>query len=181
MFGLIILLAMCIGALKVSHDDGNSKIYFIIGMLISVFCITQDWIAIALFMAPLAFYVQGTGAFHKANKNSRHPGELLKEVGWVDYIVRRPISYLLENYSQFFKTWASWHLYGFIYCLICSLIFSLPFIYTNYLYSLPLFLWAFTVRNITYGIKPGGSEWWWINTFILFFGYSALYLLSINN
>jgi hypothetical protein len=60
-------------------------------------------------------------------------------------------------------------MWGFLYCLVCSLVFSLPFLYTNYLYALPLFLWPIVCRYCH----------WWVCTFTLFFSYSLLYLTIV--
>ena len=62
--------AMCIGVLKVAHDSGRSKLYFILAMLISSIAITWDALGTILFLAPLIIYVMETGDLHKLNKTN---------------------------------------------------------------------------------------------------------------
>ncbi len=145
---LILLLATCIGVLKVASDSGRSKLYFILAMAISVYTISNHWLPSLLFMLPLIVYVMETGDLHKLNKRNT------PRINWSD-----------AGYAMFL-----------------SICFTLPFLYTNMIYSLPLLLWPIALRNITYGLpQPDGtkgSEWWWICTFALFFSYSALYFHS---
>jgi hypothetical protein len=65
-----LLLAMCIGVLKVAHDSGKSKIFFILAMAIAGYAITLDYKLTAMFMVPLIVYVQETGYLHKLNKEN---------------------------------------------------------------------------------------------------------------
>jgi len=157
-------LAILIGATKSYHDSGKSKIYYILLMLLGSFYVTEDWLATLLFMVPLVYYAADTGNYHKAEPYNTYNDFKAIPVfdNIVDWVVRKlGLDYNLDVYRR------SW---GSVYCVVCSIIFTLPFLYTNYLYSLPLLLWVFVVRQ--------GN--WWLSTGLLYGFYTLLFLWSFN-
>jgi hypothetical protein len=187
-FKLSLLFATAIAVLKVNHDRGDSKILFILAMIFAISSLSalHYWL-IAAFLAPLLFYVIDTGNLHQANLRSEP--KPFKSY----WILDKPIHWLATEMANMFepkpyvKT-VDWdkdyaQARGFLSCLLVSFVFTLPFLLTNYLYALPLLLWAFCVRYITWGIKQPdgtrGSEYWWVCTFLLFFSYSLLFFMSL--
>ncbi len=67
---LPLLLATAIGVLKVAHDSGRSKLYFILAMIISPVMFPIPWWLGVAFLLPLLVYVQETGDLHKLNKTN---------------------------------------------------------------------------------------------------------------
>ncbi len=172
-FKLSLLFAIAIGVIKMATDAGRSKIWYIIAMIFAISTLaTLDYYLIAAFLAPLIFYILGTGQYHKAQANNRFND--MYEIKYLDdvvaYITKLIVGkepkepwFIAEYQNDFRRMWGS------VYCVICSLVFMLPFILTNFWYSFPLLLWVFAVRNLH----------WWLATFTLFFSYSLLFFMSI--
>lgn len=189
-FKLSLLFATAIAVLKVNHDRGGSKFLFILAMILAISSLTAlNYYLAAAFIFPLIFYVYDTGNFHQANK--RNMPKPFKSY----WILDKPIHFLavemanLGDISSPYIHSVKWEIdyhqaRGFLSCLLISIIFTLPFLLTDYYKAPPLLLWAFCVRHITWGIKQPdgsrGSEYWWINTFILFFSYALLFFISLN-
>lgn len=186
-FKLSLLFATAIAVLKVNHDRGGSKFLFILAMIMAVSSLSAlNYHLTAAFIFPLIFYVYDTGNLHQANKRSTP--KPFKSY----WILDKPIYYLSNLYADTNSIWqtsgSNWaknysQARGFLSCLLISFVFTLPFLLTDYYRALPILLWPFCVRYITWGIKQEngsrGSEWWWICTFVLFFSYSVLFFTSI--
>ena len=172
------LLALCIAVLKMAHDSGQSKIWFILAMAMSAYAVSNDWVLMGAFMLPVLFYSMGSGAYMKANLSNT--SDDFKEIKYLDDVVdfltllsvgKQPKSlFLLDDWANEYR-----HTWGFIYCSICSFVFSLPFLLTNYLYALPLALWPYIVRNL----DLPNSKWWPVSVAYLFGVYSLMYFWSI--
>ena len=65
-----LLLATAIAALKLAHDSGKSKVFFILAMAISAYAVSNSFITTGIFLAPLILYVMETGYLHKLNKTN---------------------------------------------------------------------------------------------------------------
>jgi hypothetical protein len=167
------LLALCIAALKMGHDSGQSKIWFILAMAISAYAVSGDWIATVVFLLPLAIYVIDTGNYHKANLKNKAIDKF-KNTFLIEKQIDKQALKLVGKApasAYYFEEWEDdiRHTKGFIYCLLCVGTFALPFIYTNALYALPLFVWPFIVRHCH----------WWAATGFLFGVYSLMYFWSL--
>jgi hypothetical protein len=187
-FKLSLLFATAIAVLKVNHDRGGSKFLFILAMIFTISSLSAlNYWLIAAFLAPLLFYVIDTGNLHQANLRSEP--KPFKSYWILDKPIDKLATYLAEL-PDIYPTIRNmkhdieyYQARGFLSCLLVSFVFTLPFLFANYLYGLPLLFWPFCVRYITWGIKQPdgtkGSEWWWVCTFILFFSYSLLFFMSL--
>jgi hypothetical protein len=172
-FKLSLLFATAIAVAKQIHDNGQSKIWFIIIMLFAISSLSAlNYYLIAAFLAPLLYYTLGTGSYMKANlKNTFND---FTEIKYLDDVItwitkkivgEEPKGILpVVDYQKTFR-----HTWGFVYATFCGFVFSLPFLLTNYYYGLALMLWGFACRYLT----------WHLAVATLFFSYSLLFFISI--
>jgi hypothetical protein len=165
---ITILLASIITALKFYHDIGKPKIFFILTMIGSAYYITHDVVATIIFMLPVVFYSMDTGIYHKAHiKSTSIDFAGIKYLDDVVYWITRKLMGIKYGSVLTPRGLIKYRLiFGITYCCICSLVFSLPFVYYHSLHALPLLLWPIVVRYV---------EWRWAVSY-LFFIYSLGYL-----
>lgn len=170
---LALMFAMAIAVAKQIHDNGQSKIWFILIMIIAISSLSAlNYYLIAAFLAPLLYYTLGTGSYMKANlKNTFND---FTEIKYLDDVIAwitrkivgeepKGILPIVDYQAKFRHTW------GFIYATFCGFVFSLPFLLTNYYYGLALMLWGFACRYLT----------WHLAVAVLFFSYSLLFFMSL--
>ena len=179
-----ILIAL-INAARGSGTDftqGNKVLEFLFSkwLVVAYFyglaLLATDYIAAGIFIIPIIFkFATGTGGLMQAYTESIIPPKEFAPFDWIaNKIVGEPVDTLPKC-----RKW------GVIYGSLVGEIFALPFIYTNSLYGLPLFLTGFVigemrrdyVRKILYS---GFNDYRWRAIELLWFGftYSMLYFLS---
>jgi hypothetical protein len=158
---LNLLYAVCLGFIKAGHGAGIrwGRLALFFAMPISCYAVSNSFIATILFMIPILFYVDGSGALHKAQPTNTSTDTTESKL--IDPIAHKLAGFIKNN-------WGYTQKWGFAYSTVLGFIFCLPFLYTNLFYGLPCLLLPFACRYLP----------WRDVEFLILFIYSLFYFSS---
>jgi hypothetical protein len=149
---MLYIIAILVGALNALRGSGylkekyhwiqwSLKRLIVPGIIaLSSWVMSHNWLITLLSVLPYYFVIfTGTGGMMQAQRTQ----PCTTRDGCKEFILFDPLcdwfasKYYFNNYCQ------AW---GFAYCTLTALVYSLPFIATNYLFALPLFLYPLLVR-----------------------------------
>lgn len=158
-----LLFAACLGFIKAGHGAGIrwGRLALLFAMPIACYALSHSVMATILFMIPILFYYDGSGALHKAQPENQTTD--MTESKFIDPIAHK-LAGLINN------NWAYTQKWGFAYAAVLGAIFCLPFLYTNFLYCLPCLFLPFACRYLP----------WRDVEFLILFIYSLFYFSSFS-
>lgn len=152
----ITIISLVIGAINAVHGSGYLRTVSVnlnstvkwglipVLLILSSYFIGNNWYLAVLFFVPYAWKTcTGTGGELQADKTA-----VCKPETCIEWVPFDKISGKIAKQLAKYTNWNYCQRWGFGFAFLSSLVYMLPFIFTNPLYSLPLLCYPFLNRYL---------------------------------